>query len=368
MRKVTLREIAELAGVSLTSVHRVLNGKGGCSKAVEEKILRIAREQGYSTNITASHLRRQPLHIALVFPLRERGSWYFTERMLDGYLDFRSEVSDFNAIFQEFYLKTAAEKGEIGPDTVYEELETILRQIYREQPVHYDGLVIYGLTITRRAEALLNRIVGSGTKVVVLERSPQGLEDNCTVQVDDKIAGNMAGEMLIKGLSQSGTVVIISQLLPEGDPSSQICMDCLAKERPDLVTIDMPLLQNVDQSTVILQRLGQIPDLVGIYATSARHTHSMIGALRMLGRKPHSVIGSELFEDSYRALWDKIVDVIIDKRPEQIGYMGLQLLFNALVKNDPLPTVHRITPRVILRANSDAYYVKREDLYGDASY
>ncbi|MBR2310235.1 MAG: LacI family DNA-binding transcriptional regulator [Oscillospiraceae bacterium] len=46
MQKVTLKQIAEQAGVSLTTVHRVLNGKGGCSKQVEENILRIAREQG----------------------------------------------------------------------------------------------------------------------------------------------------------------------------------------------------------------------------------------------------------------------------------------------------------------------------------
>ena len=64
MEKVTLKSIAEQAGVSLTTVHRVLNGKGGTSKKVEENILRIAREQGYAINMAASNLRKNPLHIA----------------------------------------------------------------------------------------------------------------------------------------------------------------------------------------------------------------------------------------------------------------------------------------------------------------
>ena len=46
-KKVTLKQIAEIADVSLTTVHRVLNGKGGCSKEVEDKILNIAKEKGY---------------------------------------------------------------------------------------------------------------------------------------------------------------------------------------------------------------------------------------------------------------------------------------------------------------------------------
>ena len=48
-KKVTLKQIADLAEVSLTTVHRVLNGKGGCSKEVEEKIVRIAKEKGYNS-------------------------------------------------------------------------------------------------------------------------------------------------------------------------------------------------------------------------------------------------------------------------------------------------------------------------------
>lgn len=58
MGKVTLKEIAEKAGVSLTTVHRVLNGRGGASKEVENRILQIAKELDYTTNINAANLRR----------------------------------------------------------------------------------------------------------------------------------------------------------------------------------------------------------------------------------------------------------------------------------------------------------------------
>ena len=51
-KKVTLKQIAEMADVSLTTVHRVLNGKGGCSKEVEDKILTIAKEKATRTALS----------------------------------------------------------------------------------------------------------------------------------------------------------------------------------------------------------------------------------------------------------------------------------------------------------------------------
>ncbi len=358
MEKVTLKQIAELAGVSLTTVHRVLNGKGGTSKKVEENILRIAREQGYAINVAASNLRKTPLHIALVFPLMDRrnGAHYFVNRMLDGYLTFRQEVSQFNVVFQEFYFRTNLE------------LEVVLKQIYREQPVHYDGIVIYGLSLDAKAEAIVNRIVGSGTKVVVMERAPKALEDICSVEVNDVVAGNLAGDLLSQNIHGGGTVVIINQRLVEEDPNGDACAECLSRVRDDLNIIQLPLELDVDQSETIARILRQYPDIQAVYSTSARHTNSLLKALKIMNLQLQAAIGSELFEESYHALHERKLNAVIDKRPEQIGYKALQLLFNALVKKEELPTIHRVTPRIILRANSDIYFIEKENLYGKTRY
>ena len=43
----TLKQIAETAGVSITTVHRVLNGKEGCGEQLRTRIMEIAKQQGY---------------------------------------------------------------------------------------------------------------------------------------------------------------------------------------------------------------------------------------------------------------------------------------------------------------------------------
>jgi len=54
--RVTIREIAELAGVSIATVSRVVNGRGDVSDETREIVLRVVREHGYSVNRSARGL------------------------------------------------------------------------------------------------------------------------------------------------------------------------------------------------------------------------------------------------------------------------------------------------------------------------
>lgn len=355
-KKVTLKQIAEMADVSLTTVHRVLNGKGGCSKEVEEKILKIAKEKGYYVNTIAPLHRDGPLHVALFFPLRIEGAHFFLSRMLNGYLDYRDEISRFHVVFQEFY---------VDKPNLSESLEYYIRQlkqIYYEQPVRYDAVILYGLLLSEEVEVWINRIIGKGTKVVVLERSPKGLEDVCSVEVNDVLAGNLAGEMLSKCIHTDGTVVIFNQKFMEGDDvNGMTCANCLREYKPNLNIVQVSMDLEMDQSQEISRTLRIYPDVVGVYTTCARHTNSLLKALDMTDMKLQAVIGSELFEESYHALQAGRLDAVIDKRPELIGYHALRLVFENLVNKEELPISRKVAPRIVMRANSEMCYIAKEE-------
>src|SRR6266536_2019915 len=54
--RVTIREIADLAGVSIATVSRVVNGHDDVSDETRELVSTIVREHGYSTNRSARGL------------------------------------------------------------------------------------------------------------------------------------------------------------------------------------------------------------------------------------------------------------------------------------------------------------------------
>ncbi len=54
----TMRHVADLAGVSLKTVSRVINGEQGVTAAVEVKVMTAARQLNYRHDVAASSLRR----------------------------------------------------------------------------------------------------------------------------------------------------------------------------------------------------------------------------------------------------------------------------------------------------------------------
>lgn len=69
MQRVTIKDIARLAGVSVTTVSRALNHGADISEETRERILRICREEGYRTNLLARSLISSKTNtIGLILP------------------------------------------------------------------------------------------------------------------------------------------------------------------------------------------------------------------------------------------------------------------------------------------------------------
>jgi LacI family transcriptional regulator len=54
--RLTIRQVADLAGVSTATVSRVINGRADVSERARKTVMRVVREHGYSTNRTARGL------------------------------------------------------------------------------------------------------------------------------------------------------------------------------------------------------------------------------------------------------------------------------------------------------------------------
>jgi LacI family transcriptional regulator len=59
---ITLRQVAKLAGVSLTTASRVLNGHANVSANVRERVWRVIHENGYQPDMAARSLAARRAH------------------------------------------------------------------------------------------------------------------------------------------------------------------------------------------------------------------------------------------------------------------------------------------------------------------
>jgi LacI family transcriptional regulator len=82
---VTIKDVADHAGVSVTTASYAINGKGTISEATRKRVLRAAEELNYHPNAFARNLKRQKSGTIGVFISRFGGLFY--EDILDGIHD-----------------------------------------------------------------------------------------------------------------------------------------------------------------------------------------------------------------------------------------------------------------------------------------
>lgn len=68
-KNLSIKQIAEISGVSVATVSRVINKNGRFSKETEERVLKVIRDNNYKTNLVAKSLRiNQTNTIGVIVP------------------------------------------------------------------------------------------------------------------------------------------------------------------------------------------------------------------------------------------------------------------------------------------------------------
>ena len=323
----SLKSIAQKAGVSITTVHRALTGKKDCSDAMREKILKIAAEEGYAVNYYAASLGMKKVNIAVI---------------LSAHDDCQQEFSQFRIDYKFFtYSRQDVDAG-------------FLASIAGGKEGKFDAVLMHVLSIPEKYIPSLEKIIASGIPVVAMESSPVVNSRIVTVGMDGCTSGCLAGELISKLVHSSGSAVIFSQEMNLGDESALNARNEIMQRRSD---IDVEIVSlNPDSSdaySIIKSYIEKKP--VAVYASCARNTRMCINAMKESG-KCEAFIGSEIFDESYHALQNGILDAVIDNRPAYIGYTALKLLIEHLVKKMALKNSYRLQPILLLKSNSTARY------------
>lgn len=154
MAKVTLKEIAQRAGVTANTVSRALNNRGGISQETQQRILEIAREMNYIPNRIASSLRSMKSNlIGVMVPNVSTANW---ADILRGVEDCASE-NGFQILLSNSQEERTREKA-------------ILEQF---RSLRVQGLI---LMPSFESQELIRTIAGLATPCVLINRRYMGYD------------------------------------------------------------------------------------------------------------------------------------------------------------------------------------------------
>ncbi|WP_203651629.1 LacI family DNA-binding transcriptional regulator [Secundilactobacillus yichangensis] len=180
--RVTINEIAELAGVSIATVSRALNNRPGISQRTKEKIQRIITQTGYQPNIFARNIREhQTKLIGLV--ISDASNEFF--KQVSRAVQDQAALAGYSVIMLN------------SDENPAEEMQAI--QILR----HYD---VSGLIIASTDTHLdYHQLVGD-TPTVFFDRAPSPDKQS---QFDTLLVNNVSGaEVAVSELIRQGATKI----------------------------------------------------------------------------------------------------------------------------------------------------------------
>lgn len=177
MKIYTIRDVAQLAGVSVTTVSRVLNHRPDVNAATREKVERVMVECNFVGNANARSLKQLDGDVAALI-LRGRSN-PFLSGLAETMLQFAREAD------VSFLMESIDEKDD--------EFQTALRLMHEKRA---RGFIFIGSRLDERLEVLRGQDVPMVFATVNAINA--GLPRAASVSIDDRRMGREAMEMLIR--------------------------------------------------------------------------------------------------------------------------------------------------------------------------
>ena len=135
MAKVRIRDIAEIANVSIGTVDRVIHNRNGVSMATREKVRKLLAEYDYTPDIIASSLAlKRDIHLAAVMPrvVNEHAFWKLPQKGIQRALDAVGHIPSCDRTSNLRLLLA----GDVGhPLDIGAQMEGVLQTIVADLPV-----------------------------------------------------------------------------------------------------------------------------------------------------------------------------------------------------------------------------------------
>ncbi|MBN8630134.1 MAG: LacI family DNA-binding transcriptional regulator [Rhodobacterales bacterium] len=311
-QRVTLQDVALLAGVGSATVDRVINDRGNVSNEVRRKVLAAARDLGLKRILPSSYRRTLRVHVVLARPERP-----LIPRIND----------EFRRLGQR-----------LGPSIIIQ--RTILKHETPESmsaamlATGFDAVVVANAPddpLTRRA--ICDLAVRNVPVVTIISDIP-GSEQLAYAGIDHYKAGRSTGFFLDRMTrpGTSGKVIVLCFHQGNKGQSERIrgLTDQFAADASDLTVAEIAF--GGDDAVLSEMRLKDAfrrhPDTACIYNVGAGN-RGVVAAIRAgILREPPIFIGHELTNFTWHSLKDGVMTLTIDQSPELQTQYAIEVLMN----------------------------------------
>lgn len=344
--KVTIKDVAKAAGVSIGTVDRALNNRGRISESTKQKVMKAVQELDYHRNEFASAIRKSSKTKILVVNARNPCSYMdiFTKA-------FKEQAAEYEGYGMELEFAFADSLG----------TKDMCRAVASIKIENYDGILLNASG--SELVDFIERAHMAGVPVGTFNSDIPGAQRVFFSGENHFSAGRLCGELIAKLLRGQGKTALFIGDETVFAQSERIrgFRDILMKDYPE-IEISKILSHGDDWTTAEkcvrqLFDMEKMPDVV--FCNSAVGGVPVCRYLKEMEKERRPLVvayddGKELVQ----LLKDGICTAIIYQEPTRQAKKALSYMFDALYYQKEWPEMKesRIMPSVVLKENSDIYF------------
>ena len=339
-KRVTVRDIAKVAGVSVASVSNVLNGVDKVSEETRERIIQVMLDLDYHPNLVARSLsKRKSDMIGLLLPITDEGPSSTSLLLRD------------NPFYGELLSGVEAKASEYGYDVLIKGIrsgESCRDWILKR---NLDGAIFLG----NYSEVLSEEMQGLGKRLVLVDCYDEGTQIHSTIGIDDENGGYLAAKHLLEN-GHRKIALVASNVNLDGPIRRRYLGFKKAMEEFGITqTDDLILLDELsfDGGYRIGKKLLKRNDITAVFAVGDVMAFGILKAMYEVGKQIPEDLSIVGFDNTKGCEYSKPALTSVDQPVYDRGRMAVEALVAAIREENPTLT-HKTLPVSLKIRNSVA--------------
>ncbi len=349
-RKIRIVDIAQMAGVSVGTVDRVLHGRGRVSKEKREKIESVLKEINYEPNMVARFLASgRNYHLAAIIPSYAEGEYW--DLVAKGIADSIKELHKFDFDIKYFYFDQYDKRS----------FDDAVAQFNKDE---YDGVLL--ATIFEDSVVNLSKELDDQEIPYVYIDSPISDQNNLSYYGGDSFgSGFIAASLLLRLIDKESDIFIFHVRLKQKAESVQM------KNRETgflhflqengfggkVHYIELNLEDKQRSQQMLSEALEHINNVAGGIVFNSR-IHELASILDEIGsplKDRMKLVGFDSIPRNVKALKEDEVAYLLSQQPERQGYDGIKALGNYYLFGQSPEKTNYMPIDILIKENVDYY-------------
>ena len=325
-KRITIKDIAKEAGVSIGTVDRVIHKRGEVAESTRKLIEMLTTKYEYKPNFLARALTtNSSFNIGVLIPQSEdvNGYWKGYEEGIRQRA-FSLEVYSVRVTFFKFDINSAKDFARASRELV----ET-----------YVDGAIIAPL-YEKEAHKLIDNLESSNIQYVLIDTDITTSKALCFVGEDAYQSGRLAASVVDFGVPVTSDILMVNyvnghdnqhHIVLRNEGFKSYFMD-LGNNNGMCISVSVPEV-NFEATKVRLDVVFKKCPNLGAIWVSGMNAYLVAQYLESINRRDIVVVGHDLYEPNFEYLKRNYIKFIIAQKSEEQGVKAMNVLFSYITEH-----------------------------------